>query len=145
MKCRSKRNDIAASIWNAIFSIFGEEWLSRVDNNTSAHVLAQWKLSEKMRNAYDELFNNNQLLSSMGYQVFKQYHGNPLPPMHCAYTLAICDILLNPASLGIKCSDRSVARHVNVFMVNILRCSSKINILLWTSSQMMYFLASHRK
>ena len=38
---------------------------------------------------------------------------------HCAYVLSICDILLNPKSLGIKCNDKSVARQVNAFIVNI--------------------------
>jgi hypothetical protein len=117
-KCRSRRNDIAASIRSSIFAAFGEDRLERVDGNTASRRLAEWKVSEKTRNAHNELFSNKELLSNIGYSVFKQYRGTPLPAMHCAFVLAICDILLNPSSSGIKCNDRSVARRVHTFMVN---------------------------
>jgi hypothetical protein len=117
-KCRSKRNDLAANIQSAIFSIFGEERLEKIDNNTSSRHIVEWKSSEKTRKAYDELFNNDKLLAKIGYQVFKQYRDKPLPPMHCAFILAISDILLNPLNSGIKCKDKSVARRVHTFMVN---------------------------
>lgn len=44
--------------------------------------------------------------------------------MHCAFVLAICDILLSPSSPGIKCKDKSVARRVHAFMV-----SNTLNLL----------------
>lgn len=91
-----------------MFSTFGEERLERVDNNTSPLKLAEWKSSEKTKNAYKEIFNNPELLLKIGYQVFKLYKETELPTMHCAYILAICDIMLNPKSSGIKCNDKSV-------------------------------------
>ncbi len=102
-----------------MFSVFGEQRLEYVDNNTSSVKIAEWKTSEKTRAAYGELFSNHELLTKIGYTVFKQYKEKNLPTMHCAYVLSICDILLNPKSLGIKCNDKSVARRVNAFMVNI--------------------------
>ena len=91
-KSRSKRNDIAANIRNAIFSVFGEERLDRVDSTTSTTKLAEWKASEKTRNAYNDLFNSQEMLSSIGYSVFKSFKEKELPSIHCAYILSICDI-----------------------------------------------------
>ena len=140
-KCRSKRNDYAAAVRNALFSMFGEEKLSRVDNNTASIHLAEWKQSEKTRNAYDELFNNNQLLSDIGYVVFKKYKGKMLPKMHCAFVLAISDILLNPLNPNIKCKDKSVARRVHAFLVILSSNCFKFLILIFN----LYSPASSRK
>ena len=117
-KCWSKRNDLASSIRNAIFSSFEEDRLERVDNNTPTKCLAQWKTSTATRDAYAELFENHDLLQSIGHLVFKSFRGKELPTMHCAFVCSICDILLNPACSGIKCNDRSVTCRVEAFMVN---------------------------
>src|SRR2546430_13701146 len=50
---------------------FGEERLERVDNTTSLRKLAEWKDSEKLIKAYEELFSNHDLLSKIGHNVFK--------------------------------------------------------------------------
>ena len=107
-KCRSKRNGIAANIRNAMFATFGDEKLERVDSSISSIKLAEWKMSEKTRVAYNEIFNNYELLTRIGFNVFKQYKEKELSTIHCAYILSICDILLNPKSSGIKCNDKSV-------------------------------------
>jgi hypothetical protein len=90
-----------------------------VDVNTPSRRLAEWKSSEKTRAAYDALFGNDELLTNIGYTAFKRYRGKSLPTMHCAYVMSICDILLSPYSSGIKCSDKSVTRHVAIFLVYI--------------------------
>jgi len=91
-----------------------------VDNNASAAKIVEWKSSEKTKSAYNVLFTENEkILTKIGYTVFKQYRNKELPTTHCAYIIAICDILLNPKSLGIKCSDKSVVKRVNAFLVNI--------------------------
>ena len=114
-KCQSRRNDIAASIRTALFATFGEERLERVDNTTPLLKIAKWKANEKTQTAYHQLFTDHALLTKIGYAVFKQYKSQELPTMHCAYVLAICDILLNPKSSDIKCNDKSIVRHVNAF------------------------------
>ena len=81
-----------------MFSVFGEQRLEYVDNNASSVKIAEWKTSEKTRAAYGELFSNHELLTKIGYTIFKQYKEKDLPTMHCAYVLSICDILLNPKS-----------------------------------------------
>lgn len=93
--------------------------LNYIDNNASAAKIAEWKSSRKTQDAYDELYSNDKLLEFIGDYVFKQYKGKELPTMHCAFILAICDILLNPKSPGIKCNDKSVAKRVNAFLVII--------------------------
>ena len=93
--------------------------------------MAEWKTSERTKKAYKDLFANHNLLSRIGHNVFKSYKEKELPTMHCAYILAICDIVLNPRSSGIKCNDRSVVRRVNAFLVNI-RNFPKLNYFLIT-------------
>ena len=92
-----------------MFATFGDEKLERVDSSTSSIKLAEWKTSAKTRVAYNEIFTNHELLTRIGFNVFKQYKEKELLTMHCAYILSICDILLNPKSSGIKCNDKSVA------------------------------------
>lgn len=104
-----------------MFATFGEQRLDYVDSNTSALKIAEWKMSGKTQAAYHELFQKHELLTKIGYSVFKGYKEKELPTMHCAFVLAICDILLNPKSSGIKCNDKSVVRRVNAFLVIILQ------------------------
>ena len=101
-----------------MFKTFSDR-LNYIDNNASALMIADWKSSKKTKDAYDELYSNDGLLESIGAVVFKQYKSKELPTMHCAYILAICDILLNPKSPGIKCNDKSVVKRVNAFLVII--------------------------
>ena len=108
-KCRSKRNDIAASIRHAVFVNFGER-LDHIDNNSSAAKIVEWKSSERTKAAYKALFSEGELLDTIGQAVFKQYRDKDLPTTHCAYIIAICDILLNPKSPRIKCNDKSVVK-----------------------------------
>jgi hypothetical protein len=117
-KCRSKQNDIAASIRHAVFVNFGER-LDYIDNNASAAKIVEWKSSEKTKGAYKALFSEGELLDTIGRAVFKQYRDKDLPTAHCAYIIAICDILLNPKSPRIKCNDKSVVKRVDALLVNI--------------------------
>ena len=104
-----------------MFVAFGDEKLERIDSSTSSIKLAEWKTSAKTRVAYNEIFTNHELLTRIGFNVFKQYKEKELPTMHCAYILSICNILLNPKSSGINCNNKSVTWHVHAFLVNIHR------------------------
>ncbi|UZO26486.1 uncharacterized protein OCT59_018708 [Rhizophagus irregularis] len=118
-KCRSKRNDLAANIRNTMFSNFSEQKLERVDSSASSKKIAEWKKSAKTREAYQELFENQGILTKITSFVFKSYEGSELPPEHWVYVLAICDIVLNPSSPGIKCNDKLVLKRVDFLMVII--------------------------
>ena len=100
-----------------MFATFGDERLDFVDGTSTSVKVAEWKTSEKTRNAYHELFHNHKLLIKIGYIVFKQYKETELLTMHYAYILTICDILLNPKSSKIKYNDKSVIRRVNAFLL----------------------------
>jgi len=129
-KCRSKRNDLAANIRNTMFSNFGEQKLERVDSSASSKKIAEWKKSAKTREAYRELFENQGIFTKITSSVFKSYEGSELPPEHWVYVLAICDIVLNPSSPGIKCNDKLVLKRVDFLMVIITFISTlKLKIL----------------
>ncbi|UZO26253.1 uncharacterized protein OCT59_018491 [Rhizophagus irregularis] len=91
-KCQSKQNDLAANIRNTIFSNFGEQKLECVDSS---------------------------ILTKITSFVFKSYEGSELPPEHWVYVLAICDIILNSSSPGIKCNDKLVLKRVDFLMQSI--------------------------
>ena len=110
-----------------MFAAFRDEKLEHVDSSTFSIKLAEWKTSAKTRVAYNEIFTNHELLTRIGFNVFK-HKEKELPTMHCAYILSICDILLNPKNSGIKCNDKSVARRIHAFLVNIRRIL-KLNFL----------------
>ncbi|PKC57723.1 hypothetical protein RhiirA1_541460 [Rhizophagus irregularis] len=99
-----------------MFSVFGEQRLERIDNNSPSMKIAEWKQNQKTRNAFYELFKNHDILTKIGHSVFKQYRDKELPFTHCAYILSICDILLNPNSYSIKCNDKSVTKRVEFFL-----------------------------
>ncbi|GBC24126.2 hypothetical protein GLOIN_2v1771668 [Rhizophagus irregularis DAOM 181602=DAOM 197198] len=75
-----------------MFSNFGEQKLERVDSS---------------------------ILTKITSSVFKSYEGSELPPEHWVYVLAICDIVLNPSSSGIKCNDKLVLKIVDFLMQSI--------------------------
>ena len=60
--------------------------------------------------------------------------------MHCAYILSICDIVLNQRSTEIKCSNRSVVRRVNAFLVNI---RNMLNIIIIYYKMLVKFINYH--
>lgn len=110
-----------------MFFVYGER-LDYIDNNASTAKIAEWKSSAKTEAAYDGLFSEEELPMTIGFTVFKQYKNKELPAVHCAYILAICDIMLNPKSPGIKCNDKSVVKRVNAFLVNIFAVFHILNI-----------------
>jgi hypothetical protein len=63
-KCRSKQNDIVASICHVVFASFSER-LDHIDNNTSAAKIVEWKSSERTKAAYKALFLENKLLNTI--------------------------------------------------------------------------------
>ncbi|CAG8525473.1 30940_t:CDS:2 [Racocetra persica] len=89
---------------------FTDDQLEIVDSTTSSLKLVEWKNCKKTHDVYNSLFENNELITSICLLAFRQFYDKSPPPMHCAYTMAICDILLNLTSSSIKCSDKSVTR-----------------------------------
>ncbi|EXX50606.1 hypothetical protein RirG_269220 [Rhizophagus irregularis DAOM 197198w] len=102
-----------------MFSNFGEQKLERVDSSASSKKIAEWKKSAKTREAYREFFKNQGILTKITSSVFKSYEGSELPPEYWVYVLAICDIVLNPSSPGIKCNDKLVLKRVDFLMQSI--------------------------
>ena len=95
---------------------------------------------KKQEKRMKSFFSNHDLLSKIGHNVFKSHKEKELPTMHCAYILSICDIVLNPRSSGIKCSDRSVVRRVNAFLVNI---RNMLNIIIIYYKMLVKFINYH--
>ncbi|CAB4407036.1 unnamed protein product [Rhizophagus irregularis] len=112
--------NLRRNTWVSLFeSKLLPEKLERVDSSASSKKIAEWKKSAKTREAYQELFENQGILTKITSFVFKSYEGSELPPEHWVYVLAICDIVLNPSSPGIKCNDKLVLKRVDFLMQSI--------------------------
>ncbi|GET54798.1 hypothetical protein GLOIN_2v1870636 [Rhizophagus irregularis DAOM 181602=DAOM 197198] len=83
----------------------------RLDSQTIQRLVVVDELSDE--------FWNISILTKITSSVFKSYEGSELPPEHWVYILAICDIVLNPSSPGIKCNDKLVLKRVDFLMVII--------------------------
>ena len=100
-----------------MFSNFREQKLECVNSNASFSKITEWKKDTKTREAFNELFNNREILQKITTTVFKSQKGNDITSLHFAYVLSICDIVLNPKSPGIKCNDKSVKNRMDFLMV----------------------------
>ncbi|GBC48108.2 hypothetical protein GLOIN_2v1884838 [Rhizophagus irregularis DAOM 181602=DAOM 197198] len=90
-------------------------WVSLFESKLLPEI-AEWKKNAKTREAYRELFENQGILTKITSSIIKSYEGSELPLEHWVYVLAICDIVLNPSSPGIKCNDKLVLKRVDFFM-----------------------------
>ena len=79
-----------------------------------------------MREAHNELFRNYNILVKIATSIFKSFKNKEIPALHFTYVLSICDIVLNPKSLSIKCNDKSVLSRIEFFIVNYNVCHNTL-------------------
>ncbi|CAG8837471.1 32249_t:CDS:1, partial [Gigaspora margarita] len=77
---------------------------------TSTAEIIRWKESPQVDNCYRALFEKNServfWVSIIARTVFSIVAIPTLTNYHCAFTLAVCDILLNPQSKTVLCKDK---------------------------------------
>jgi hypothetical protein len=105
-----------------MFDIFGESNLTRI--NTSARVddIQTFKKSKKTKAAFECLFetdyNNN--LPYVEAIKKKAWGKKNTTKKDTAFTLAVCDIVLNPKHPKISVSDNSLRNRFNLYLVSFL-------------------------
>ena len=119
---KNYQDTVLASIRSAIWKTFGAERLPVLPSNSSAAGIIAWKQASETIACFDALFerNNDGLywIAVIARAAFNEATVPTLTHTHCAFTLAVCDILLNPASKAIVCTEKRMKRRMERYIVS---------------------------
>ncbi|RIB10770.1 hypothetical protein C2G38_2205238 [Gigaspora rosea] len=98
------------NIRNSIWKVFGVEKLPILKSNTGASEIVKWKQSVEVADCFRSLFvqneSGNYWIDLIARNAFSTAAIPTLTHDHCAFTLAVCDIILNPWSRSVKCMEK---------------------------------------
>src|SRR5947209_1612575 len=119
---KNYRGTALASVRSAIWKTFGAERLPVLPSNSSAADIIAWKQASETIACFDSLFerNNDGLywIAVIARAAFNEVTVPTLSHAHCAFTLTVCDILLNPASKAIVCTEKRMKRRMERYIVS---------------------------
>ncbi|PKY61343.1 hypothetical protein RhiirA4_486183, partial [Rhizophagus irregularis] len=92
---KSRRCDKAKDIRAAMFDIFGEDWLVRINTTASADDICSFKQSPIKNKAWGKKKTSEK---------------------DTAFTLAVCETVLNPKHLKISIGDNSLRNRYNIYL-----------------------------
>src|SRR6185437_2962693 len=128
------KNHRGASLQNvrhSIWKVFGYEKLPPLKSGAAAEEIIRWKESEEVATCFRALFeeNDNSVLwvSVIARTAFSTNAVPTLSNEHCAFTLAVCDILLNPRSRNMICTEKRMKRRMEKYLVSIYHKSFYID------------------
>ncbi|CAG8741155.1 2923_t:CDS:2, partial [Ambispora leptoticha] len=88
--------------------------------NAAAEEIMKWKRSDQVAACFRSLFQQNDdgvyWVAVIARTAFSTIAVPDLSNEHCAFTLAVCDILLNPRSRKIVCIVNSMKRHMAKYL-----------------------------
>lgn len=110
-----------SNIWQAIFRVFGAQQLPKLPRHADSKSIAKWKKEEKVIKCHEMLFQRNDdgLLWSavITREAFNETTQANISNYHLAFTLSVCDIILDPKSRGIICNERAMTKHMDHYLV----------------------------
>jgi len=122
MKMKNYQGTALSSVRNAMWRVFGAERLPPLRSNASAADVIQWKQSQPVIAAFDSLFQQNAegvfWITAIARAAFSETAVPNITSTHCAFTLAVCDILLNPQSKGTVCTEKRIKRRMARYIVS---------------------------
>ena len=93
--------------------------------------IINWKKTLKVEKCYKLLFEQNDdgdyWSSLIACEVFTINSAKVLTNHHLAFTLAVCDIILNPMSKGTQCTEKEMKKWIEYYLVcfnNVLKAIS---------------------
>ena len=115
------------NVRNSIWKVFGVEKLPLLKSNAGASEIVRWKQSVEVADCFRSLFVQNESgaywIDLIARNAFSTAAVPTLTHDHCAFTLAVCDIILNPWSRSVKCTEKRMKRRVEKFLVSVCRIS----------------------
>lgn len=122
---KNLRGAALQNVRSAIWRVFGCEKLPPLKSNAVASDIVRWKQSPEVASCFSSLFEQNDdgvfWVAVIARSAFSTTAVPTLSNEHCAFTLSVCDILLNPKSKGVICTERKMKRHMERFLVSIYR------------------------
>ena len=107
------------NVRHAIFKTFDD--LTKLNKQTSAIDISQWKSSEKLNECFKKLYNvdnsDNDFVDTIAKVTFPIYKDKELPSDIYVYAVSICDIIMNPKFPDIKCSRKYLEKRITLFKV----------------------------
>lgn len=121
-KLRGMRGGIASRVKSAIFEVFGESQLPRIDFQSSPAEINSWKSDQKVKDAYNKLFevfsDNRTCVEIILDKVWRSK--KKITTMHLAWRVAIAQLFLNPKVEGIQISENLLKKQIKINFVSIL-------------------------
>ncbi|RHZ73780.1 hypothetical protein Glove_229g33 [Diversispora epigaea] len=115
-KLRGMRGGIASRVKLAIFEIFGESQLPRIDFQSSLAEINSWKSDQRVKNAYHKLFDvfseDHTYVQVILKRVWKSK--KRISNMHIAWGVAIAQLFLNPDIKGIMISENLLKKQIKI-------------------------------
>ncbi|RHZ71448.1 hypothetical protein Glove_258g1 [Diversispora epigaea] len=115
-KLRGMRSGIASRVKSAIFEIFGESQLPRIDFQSSPAEINSWKLDQRVLHAYRKLFDifseDRTYVQVILERVWKSK--KRISNMHIAWGVAIAQLFLNPDVKGIMISENLLKKQIKI-------------------------------
>ncbi|RHZ86794.1 hypothetical protein Glove_46g172 [Diversispora epigaea] len=115
-KLRGMRGGIASQVKSAIFEIFGESQLPRIDFQSSPAEINSWKSDQRVKDAYCKLFDifseDRTYVQVILERVWKSK--KRIFNMHIAWGVAIAQLFLNPDVKGIMISENLLKKQIKI-------------------------------
>jgi len=119
---KNHRGAALASVRSAIWRVFGTEKLPLLRSNALLADIVLWKNSAQVSACFDALFEKNNddvyWVMVIARTAFNEATVPNLTHAHCAFTMAVCDIFLNPASKAIVCTEKRMKRRMECYIVS---------------------------
>ena len=122
MKYKNYRGSALQNVRSAMWRVFGSERLPILKANAGPTTIVAWKKLERVNECYRLLFQENHegvyWVSLISREAFSEVAVPTLSNIHCAFTLAVCDIFLNPRSKGIVCTEKRMKRRIENYIIS---------------------------
>ncbi|CAG8855429.1 5178_t:CDS:2, partial [Gigaspora margarita] len=102
--------------------VFGVEKLPLLKSNAGASEIVKWKQSDGVAECFRSLFVQNKSgvywIDLITRNAFSMAAVPTLTHNHYAFTLAVCNIILNPRSRSVKCTEKRMKCRMEKFLNN---------------------------
>lgn len=105
-----------------MFDVFGDSWLSHINTTASPEDIDTFKRSYKTKKAFKCLFENDDDGNLPYIQAIKDKawgKRKTTTEKDTAFTLAVCEVVLNPNHSKISISDSALRKRFDVYLVYI--------------------------
>jgi hypothetical protein len=103
-----------------MFDVFGEDWLTRINTNSTSEEIQKFKQSNPTKKAFKCLFEADDNGSLPYIQAIRNraWGKKKATEKDTAFTLAVCEVVLNPKHPKISIGDIALQKRYNAYLVS---------------------------